>query len=72
MSKPKRIFGTAIVTVLALPLVLAACSREVSSERKQTVNPDGSTKTKEKVVTESPSGAITKEEKSKTTPPSNP
>jgi hypothetical protein len=71
MSNSKRILGSAIVTVLALPLVLAACSREVSSERKQTMNPDGSTKTKEKTITESPSGAITKEESSKTTPPSN-
>lgn len=50
---------------LAIPLVLVGCDREVSHTGSAEVNKDGSSKSKETVVTQSPNGTVTKEETSK-------
>ncbi len=72
MSKIRKAMNLAAVIAFLSPLALIACDRAVSSTSQRTVNPDGSTKTKEKSVTESANGSVTKEESTKTTPPTKP
>ena len=59
--------------VLALPLLVVGCAREVSSDKTSAVSSDGTVKSKEKTVTKSSDGTVTKtEESKKTTPPEKP
>ena len=59
--------------VVALPLLLVGCDRQVSSDKTSTVSSDGTVKSKEKTVTQSSDGTVTKTEQSqKTTPPEKP
>ncbi|MCE9589617.1 MAG: hypothetical protein K8S99_03740 [Planctomycetes bacterium] len=60
-----RLFSATAAT-LALPFLLVACDKEVSHTSSTSVNSDGSSKTKEKVVTQSDNGTVTKEEVKKT------
>lgn len=59
----------AAAAILALPLALVGCDREVSRTSSNTIRSDGATKSKEKVVTQSPDGTVTKEETKTSTPP---
>ena len=49
-------------SVLALPFLLVGCDREVSRTSSSSVSSDGSSKSKEKVVSQSDDGTVTKEE----------
>ena len=68
--KNRKIVTCMAMATLALSCLLVGCDREVSKTESTTVSSDGTTKTKEKKVTESPDGTVTKtEETKKTTPP---
>jgi hypothetical protein len=63
----------AAVCVLALPLLVVGCAREVSSDKTSSVSKDGTVKSKETTVTKSSDGTVTKTEDSKkVTTPGNP
>ena len=58
-------------SALTLSFLLVGCDREVSHTESSSVNNDGTTKSKEKTVTETNDGTVTKAEESKTTTSTN-
>ena len=69
MKSNRIILSCMAASVMALPLWLSACDKEVSHTSTTSVKDDGTVKTKEKTVTESPDGTVTKEETQKTSTP---
>jgi hypothetical protein len=60
----------AALSALALPLFTSGCEKTVSQDKKTTVNDDGSSKTKEKTVTQEPDGSLKQTEQTTKTPSS--
>ena len=59
----------AMVSALALSVLLVGCDRTISKEERTSVGSDGSVKTKEKTVTEKADGTVIKSEETKKTTP---
>ena len=56
-----------VIALMAIPLGLIGCDREVSHTGSASVDRDGSSKSQETIVKKSPDGSVTKEETRKST-----
>ncbi len=70
--KSRTLTCVALVSALAMPVLMTGCEKEVSSSKSKTIKSDGSVKTEEKSVTKSPDGTVTTKEETSKTPPTNP